>query len=30
MQSFEKDALANYTLAYNKNDIRVYKLETKQ
>ncbi|HLC61989.1 MAG TPA: DUF6541 family protein [Candidatus Nanoarchaeia archaeon] len=30
MQAFEKEVLANYTLAYNKNDMRVYKLETKQ
>lgn len=30
MQIFEKETLANYTLAYNKDDIRVYKLEAKQ
>jgi len=26
MQKFESEALANHTLAYNKNNIRVYKL----
>lgn len=30
MQLFEKDVLANYTLVYDKSNIRVYKLEAKQ
>lgn len=30
MQLFEKNALANHTIVYDKNGIRVYKLETKR
>ncbi len=30
MQLFEKDILANHTLVYNQNNIRVYKLEPKK
>ena len=28
MQDMEKNDLTNYTLLYNQNNIRVYKLET--
>ncbi len=30
MHQFEKNALANHTLVYNQNNIRVYRLETKK